>query len=181
MDRDVHYGRLKLYGEENEFNASEDNLLIAQGNLANTYHMLGRLDEELRLRRDVWLGMLKLHGEEDFRTLIAAQNCAGTLLYLRHHAEAKILLRRSMAVARRVLGDCHHLTIMMRKIYAQTLYQDAGATLNELREAVTTLEETERIARRVLGGPHPVTVNSEDFLRESRAALLARETPSSDA
>ena len=30
-----------------------------------------------------------------------------------------------------------------------------GATLDDLREAVTTLEDTERIARRVLGGAHP--------------------------
>ena len=32
------------------------------------------------------------------------------------------------------------------------LYQDPRATLDDLREAVTTLEDTERIARRVFGG-----------------------------
>ena len=39
--------------------------------------------------------------------------------------------------------------------YAETLYRDDCATLEDLREAVTTLEDTERIARRVLGGSHP--------------------------
>ena len=44
------------------------------------------------------------------------------------------------------------------------LYQDPAATLGDLREAVTTLEEIERIARRVLGG---VTIRSQWELRES--------------
>ena len=36
--------------------------------------------------------------------------------------------------------------------YAQALYKDPGATLDDLREAVAELEDTERTARRVLGG-----------------------------
>ena len=63
--------------------------------------------------------------------------------------------------------------------YAQSLYSDAGATLDDLREAVTTLEDAERVARRVLGGLHPTTTKIEDYLRKSRAALRARETPPS--
>ena len=55
---------------------------------------------------------------------------------------------------------------------------DASATLDDLREAVTTLEETERIARRVLGSAHPFVANIEVALRQVRAALRARETPS---
>ena len=55
----------------------------------------------------------------------------------------------------------------------------SGATLDDLREAMTTLEDAERIARRVLGGAHPVTENIEDNLQDARAALCARETPSS--
>ena len=49
-------------------------------------------------------------------------------------------------------------------------------TLDNLREAVATLEETERIARRVFGGAHPVTTGIERRLRNARAALAARET-----
>ena len=52
-----------------------------------------------------------------------------------------------------------------------------GATLDDLHEAVTTLEDTVRIARRVLGGAHPLTSSIERSLRRSRAALCARETP----
>ena len=59
---------------------------------------------------------------------------------------------------------------------AQAIYRDDGATLDDLREAVTTLEETERIARRVLGGAHPTTTGIEENLQDARAALRARET-----
>ena len=69
-------------------------------------------------------------------------------------------------------------TLRMRCIYAQTLHLDEGATLGDLREAVSTLEETERIARRVLGGAHPVTERIEKNLQNARAALRTRETPS---
>ena len=59
----------------------------------------------------------------------------------------------------------------MRWNYAKALYEDPGATLEDLREAVTTLEEIERTARRVLGGTHPLTMDIEDVLRGMRAAL----------
>ena len=79
-------------------------------------------------------------------------------------------------VARRVLGHDNDLTLQMRLNYGRALYEDPGATLDDLREAVTTLEETERTARRVLGGAHPTTTGVESCLREARAALAARET-----
>ena len=56
-----------------------------------------------------------------------------------------------------------------------TLYLDDGATLNDLRESVTTLEDTARISRRVLGGAHPITAGVEHDLHKSLAALRARE------
>ena len=63
----------------------------------------------------------------------------------------------------------------MRLNYARALYNDDAATLDDLREAVTTLEDAERTARRVLGGAHPTTSNVEQPLRDARAALAARE------
>ena len=77
----------------------------------------------------------------------------------------------------------------MRWNYAETLYADPGATLDDLREAVTTLEETARTARRVLGGTHPLVAEIQVSLRAAldareraspvlRAALNARETTS---
>ena len=53
-----------------------------------------------------------------------------------------------------------------------------GRTLDDLRKAVSTLEDAGRIARRVLGGAHPTTGGIEVALRDARAALRAREKPS---
>ena len=63
----------------------------------------------------------------------------------------------------------------MRVLYAQALYKDPDATLDDLREAVTTLEDVERIARRVLGSAHPDTVGIERWLQQARTVLRARE------
>ena len=94
-----------------------------------------------------------------------------SLIDLQRHAEAKSVLSSTVPVARRVLGDSHDYTLTMRKVYAETLYKADGATRDDLREAVTTLEETARTARRVFGGAHPTTENLEDALRAARAAL----------
>ena len=60
-------------------------------------------------------------------------------------------------------------------IYAQSLCRDDVATLDDLREAVTTLEDTARIARRVLGGAHPFTVHIERTLQNARSKLVSFE------
>ena len=103
------------------------------------------------------------------------------LVRLRRFEEAKALLRKTMPVARRVLGGNNGSTLKMRWHYAEALYDDPDATLDDLREAVTTLEDTERAARRVLGGAYPDTMAIEGELRNARAALATRETPSASA
>ena len=90
-------------------------------------------------------------------------------------AEAKALIRKVIPVARRVLGEGDEITLRMRWNYATALYEDAGATLDDIREALTTFEEIEPTARRVLGGAHPMTVDIGECLQESRAALRTRE------
>jgi len=108
---------------------------------------------------------------------LAANNYAWGLRKLRRFKEAKALMRKMMPVARRVIGENHQLTLMMRWAYARALCEDNSATLDDLRGSVTTLEETERMARRVLGGAHPDTVAIENSLRNAREALRARESP----
>ena len=88
-----------------------------------------------------------------------------------------MLLRKTTPVARRVFGERHLLTLKLRWIYARALYEDTGATLNDLREAVTTLEKIDPTARRVFGDAHPLTAGIELALRCARAKLRARETP----
>ena len=43
---------------------SEDSILVAQSNIATTYRRLGQNEKALPMHRDVYLGRVKLHGEE---------------------------------------------------------------------------------------------------------------------
>ena len=157
---------------------SEDNFLSVQSNLANTYAALGQIDKAMRIERDVYSGHLRLHGAEDEDTLVAANNYALSLYGLQRFEEAKSLLRKTTRVARRVLGESHEVTLKLRWTYAIALYEDPDATLDDLREAVITLENETRTARRVFGGANPLVVEFEKTLRNARNVLRARETTS---
>ena len=128
------------------------------------------------MRRDVYFGFLKLKGEEDDYTLKEANNYAHCLLSLRRFDQARPLLLKTLAVAQRALDNGYETTLRLSWHYARALYENTSATLDELREGVTTLEETTQTARRVFGGAHPLTESIELSLRDSRAALAARET-----
>ncbi len=166
--RETHLSMLRRIG------APENDILAAQHNLTISYQILGRHEEATSMRRDVYSGWSRLNGEHH-NTLIAANNYANSLLCLKSFEEAKSLLRKTMPVAQRVLGESNELTLRMRWHYARALYEDTGITLDAVREAVTTLEESERIARRVFGGTHPLTVDIEHSLQTARAVLADRE------
>jgi hypothetical protein len=161
--------------------AAPESILCAQSNLATTYDAIGRHEDSLRMTREVYAGTLKLEGAEHECTLLEANNYACSLAQLERYKEAKSLLRRTIPVARRVHGDGHRLTLGLRKIYAKTLINDESTTLDDFREAVTTIEDNARVTRRVFGGAHPATRSVERDLQDARAALRARETPSGSA
>ena len=142
-----------------------------------TYGELGRHGEAICLRQDIYSAYLRLEGEESEDTLRAAFNYANSLAHLERNAEAKVLMRKTLPVARRVLGKSHRVSLGMGWRYARLLFEDDGATLADLREAVSTLVESEPTARRVFGGAHPLTEGIERALRNARALLRARETP----
>ena len=126
--------------------------------------------------REVYSGYLRLLGAEHENTIILATNYADSLVALEGFEEAKSLLRGLIPMVRRVLGENHEETLRLRWSHAMTLYLDRGATLDDLREAVTTLEDATRIMRLVFGRAHPTTARIEGELREARAALRARES-----
>ena len=146
--------------------------VLVQANLANTYGKFGQHEKALQMKRDVYSGRLRLNGEEDGATLAAACNYASTLHDLQHFEEAKSVICKMMPVARRTLGDSHLYTIQMRTQYARASFYP-GATLDDLREAVTRLEETLRISRRVLGRAHPTTDWVETTLGTARGVRNA--------
>ena len=158
-----------------------DVLLAVQSNVGNTYEELGRTERALQMKRDVYSGSLELYGIDNDRTLTTANNYATSLGALKRYQEARSLLRKTIPVAQRVRGESDALTLSMRTNYARALCYDPTATLGDLSEAVTTLEEVERIARRVFGGAHEFTGGIEKSLQIARAALRAREAPGGGA
>ena len=93
--------------------------------------------------------------------------------------EARALLRKVMPVARCVRGKSDDLTLKMRWLYAVALYEDPDATLEDVREAVETLESVEPLWKRVFGEAHPETAKVQEALKRARAALAARAAASS--
>ena len=152
--------------------APAHSILVAQGNLAQCYSVLGRKEEALPMFEAVYSGHLKLFGE-DGNTISAAMNYAISLFGMGRFDEAKSLLREIVPVARRVRGENDVDTLKMRSMHAAALYQVAD-TLDDIREAVNTLEETVPTTRRLLGGAHPLVRVMEEDLRKARAALRAR-------
>ena len=113
--------------------------------------------------------------KEHRKTLLTANNYADSLGLLERFEEARLLMRKTIPAARRVLGEGNEHTLRLRWNYTQSLYRADGATLDDLREAVTTLEDAARIARRVMGGAHPtMTVEIEGALRDARIILRVR-------
>ena len=127
------------------------------------------------MRQDTYSRQLKLNGAQDPYTITAAICYASNLNALQHHAQAKTLTRKTMPVARRVLGESHELTLRVSCNFAEALYEDPDATLDDIREAVTMLEDTVPTARRVFGSANPIAEGIEESLRDARAALRARE------
>ena len=164
----------------NHSSAACRGMLTVQNNLGVSYSRLGRDEEALLLRREVYSGYLRLNCE-DAATFNAAINYATSLGHLSRFKEAISLLRKCIPVARRVLGEGDETTLRMRSTCAAAIINDTGATLDDLREALTTLEDAGRIARRVFGVVHPLTAGIGHNLSAARAALRARETPASSA
>ena len=61
------------------------------------------------------------------------------------------------------------------KKYKEAVAVAVEACVDDLREAVEFLEDSEGIARRVLGGAHPVVRGIEHRLLNARVVLAARE------
>ena len=151
-------------------------MLATQSNLASTYQALGRREEALRMRREVYSGNLRLFGEGSFETLREANNYAAILLSLERQAEAKPILRKAIPNARRTLGAEHDLTLNLRKFYGQFLYEDPSASRADVVEAIEVFEDVQRRARRVFGPDHPNWKSLPHELTAAREKLASFDT-----
>jgi len=114
----------------------DTNMLVAQGNLAVLYQNVGRNEEALHLRRDVYYGYFRLYGQ-DRRALGAATCYASSLIDLQRFKEAKSLFRKAIPVARHFLGEGDRITLRMGALYAMASRGDAVAGDGPERAAAT--------------------------------------------
>ena len=144
--------------------------------VSRPYEEFGKLESAIITRQEVYSGFLRLKGVDHHYTITSALCYASSLMDLHRYAEAKALMRKTTPVARRAFGDSHALALKTRRNYARVLFRDPSATLDDLREAVETIEEIERTARRVFGDSHPTTNSIRRDLQRAREVLHARES-----
>ena len=155
---------------------AEDTILIVQGNIANTYAMLGRHESALRIERDIYARKSALYGRDDESTLLSAVNLASSLVdELQQFDEARAFLRDRIPEAIRALGKDHDITFRLERMHAQCLYENDGASLEDVTAAIATLEELDRKITRIYGITHPQTRGTRYFLEEARATLARLE------
>ena len=105
-------------------------------------------------------------------TLLTAANLASTLVDdLEQFDEARAFLRDRIPEAIRVLGKDHDLTFKLQRMYAQSLYENDGASREDVTAAIATLEDIDRRGTRVYGPAHPQAVSTRNRLAEARETL----------
>ena len=170
---------------------NEEGILIAQSNLALCLNDdLGRHDEALVIRREVFARRLATCGVSDEWTINSGYNLSSSLRKVGLQEEARTLVcDQLLPVARRSLGPDHDTTIRLNHSLAATIMRSPECTRNDLcfesthdpltcpytgddlLEAETIMQDVVRRRRRVLGPAHPETLHAEKVLSRARAKL----------
>jgi tetratricopeptide (TPR) repeat protein len=156
--------------------ASAESMLIVQNNLACTYQRLGRLEEALQMKRDVYSGHSRHRdlGPLHQNTLKAALNLSTSLVNAGNYAEARAFTRDQMELARRALGADHPVTLDFQWGYSRAFTLDKGVSAEQLAEVATTLEKTLKVSQRVRGREHPLTraIRDEFTIAKTKEELV---------
>ena len=147
----------------------EADQLPTLSNMALTLKLLGRSEESLAIKREVYekRHLLRSHHQ----ALVATHNFCTALEDERLYAEARALLRETIPDARRTLGEEDDLTLRFRKRYATCLCRVDGASRNDIAEAMEILEDVDQRARRVFGPAYPYWADVPDWLEYARKRL----------
>ena len=163
---------------EERLGASPLRTLVTRGNLALSYYHLGRIEDALRLQREVYTGwqILSVSSEvlssSELREAvgdsltISVGNLTELLVAAREFEEAQSLAREKLPAIIDRHGPDHTLTLEVRTWYARSLFLEG----EDFAEAGTILEDVWRRSRRVLSDSHPDTERAREFLEEVRSA-----------
>ena len=150
--------------------------LATRSNLALSYYHLGRIEEALRLQREVYTGWQILSLSSQLREAvgdcltISVGNLTEILIAAREFEEAQSLAREKLPEIIDRHGPDDILTLEVRTWYARALFRAGDAAEDDVSEAEEVLEDVWRRSRRVLGDSHPDTERAREFLEEVRSA-----------
>ena len=108
------------------------------------------------------------------QTCYAALNFSTSLTDTGNFAEARAFMPDQIALANRVLGSDHPLTLEFQWGYFRAFSLDKDVTAEQLAEPVAGLEKSLKIAQRVLGREHPSTCNYRYELAAAREILAIK-------
>ena len=171
----------------------EQGILVAQIALANCLANIGRHDEALLLKREVYA----MGGTSHERTILSGTCLAASLLELELWDEAKTFVSDPLLprVARRSLGADHDTTLLLNEYLARALKQKPEHTRKDPRlnqygaastrpafdlnpgddliEIRTIMLDVVQRRRRVFGPARPRTINAESQLSHVHEELAA--------
>ena len=100
------------------------------------------------------------------------RNLASTLVdTLQQFDEGKAFLLDRMPEAIRALGKDHANTFRLQRMYAQCLYENDGASREDVTAAIATFEDIDRRQTRIFGVSHPQTGCTRYHLERARKKL----------
>ena len=147
----------------------EGQIMVTRSNLALCLSKLGRLEESLAIKREVYAREKVLLGTSHLNTLITGRNLLFTLNKLKHYVEVKALARRELVPrSRHTFGSEHDIALGIQQNYAEALFNDPTAFRADILQAVAILEDVVRAYRRVLGKHHPDTLCALAYLERAR-------------
>ena len=132
--------------------------LAAVSVLAGIHHKRGDNMAALPLIREALAISLRLHGDDDRRTLGVTTNLVKTHVALGDYGEALPLATDTLERMRRVLGSDHHTTLLTMETLA-----DIHKKMGQHDVALAVRRETVERGKRVLGSQHQDTLR---FLRK---------------
>ena len=145
-------------------------MLGVQSNLASTLMELGRLDEAVRMLKEVYASRVRLFGHDE-DSLLSALSLSIALVRAGNASESMTLSRPLLPVARRVLGADNDMCLRLAHVYVHAVMECATPSRDELIFAEKLLENTARRFRRVFGTAHPSTPRAESDLFHLRRRL----------
>ena len=147
---------------------------MTRENLAKCAHALGRLDELLAMRREMYAETSAKHFVTDQRTIDAALNLASALLSSDETEEAQKFCRETLRKLKRGCPPNDARVVTLTCALAQTLYdpaaQDREYMMSDVQEAETLLMEALQASRQAFGAGHEQTARVRQELDAVRAA-----------